>query len=118
MDRLSPETEENSFAGGGNPDEDDNDDVEAAMEADELLVFDPSLAPDDPNADPDQLSFLDHGDHLLGDPKDVSDGGGVGESSHLDELSLLGQYWWLASLPICVILLLQFMPLPNWLTGM
>lgn len=85
--------------------------MEAALEADELLVFDPSLAANDPNADPDQLSFLDTGIHEGdGTAKDESDGGEQDES-------LLGQYWWLASLPICVILLLQFMPLPNWLTG-
>ena len=115
LDRQSPETEENSFA-GGNPNNDDDDDVEAALEADELLVFDPSLAADDPNADPDQLSFLDTGDHLDEVSKDESDSSRH-EHGGLDEASLLTQYWWLACLPICVILLLQFMPLPNWFTG-
>ena len=100
----SPVTEENSVVegGGGTAGDDDEDSVEEAVEADELLVYDP--ASDDAS------------EPLHSDEADVGgiDGRAAGAA---DDVNLLSQYWWLASLPVCAVILVQFLPLPSWALG-
>ena len=97
----SPVTEENSVM-DGKADDDDEDSVEEAVEADELLVYDP--ASDDAS------------DPLHSDEADV--GGIDGQMAvAADDSNLLSHYWWLASLPICAVILVQFLPLPSWVLG-
>ena len=82
----------------GNAD-DDEESVEEAVEADELLVYDPAN---------DDASDLLHSD------SDEADGD---KSLAEADSNLLSQYWWMAGLPICSVLLIQFLPLPSWLLG-
>ena len=97
----SPVTEEHSVVGEGKTGEDDEDSVEEAVEADELLVYDPAND--------------DAGDPLQSDEADV--GGSDGATAAAEDASLLSHYWWVASLPICAIILVQLLPLPSWVLG-
>ena len=97
----SPVTEENSIVGGDKADDDDEDSVEEAVEADELLVYDPASD--------------DAGDPHHGDEADV--GGVDGQVAVTEDESLLSHYWWVASLPVCAVILVQFLPLPSWILG-
>lgn len=104
---LSPDNEaDTSLAGnvGPRPQDDDLEPVETALEADEMLVFDPSL-PDSRQSE----------DEILSD--DEPDAQNDSQEEHLGLTSLLSQYWWIASLPICILVLLQLLPFPSWLIG-
>ncbi|XP_059098666.1 testis-expressed protein 2-like isoform X2 [Tigriopus californicus] len=105
---LSPDTEADlSFAstsGLGHDHLDDFEAVETAMEADEMLVFDPSL--------PESLQSEDE---IL--PDDEPDAQNDSRPEHPGLTSLLSHYWWVASLPICILALLQLLPFPSWLIG-
>eukprot|EP00095_Tigriopus_kingsejongensis_P001879 snap_masked-scaffold70_size417918-processed-gene-2.2 protein:Tk01879 transcript:snap_masked-scaffold70_size417918-processed-gene-2.2-mRNA-1 annotation:"testis-expressed sequence 2 protein isoform x1" len=77
----------------------DTDQVETALEADEMMVFDPAQESLD-----DSLEGMDEAD-------------AEDSPQPPDTVSLFTEYWWVALLPICVILLLQFLPFPSWVTG-
>jgi hypothetical protein len=95
----SPETEDNSIIRGLGSIEDDS--VEEAVEADELLVFDPATAGGE-----DPLDEMIHADE--------SDGA-VDDDQH--QPGLLSQYWWIAALPLCLVFFIQLLPLPVWFVG-
>ena len=90
----SPETEENSMVQGGQ----DEDDIEEAIEADEMLVYDPDTS--DPSGG--EGFYSDEGD----------------DSPDAENVQEHGQIFWQAGLlPILVVLLIQLLPLPTWAVG-
>ena len=84
--------------------QDGEDEVEAGIEADEFVFV---KDPDTPISDEDKGTNGSVDAEVIVQPPDSY------SFWPLDNL----QYWWMAALPICVILLLQILPLPAWLIG-
>ena len=96
-DKISPDRESSPYQEG-------EDEVEAGIEADEYVFV---KDPDTPvNDDEKGTNGSVDAEVIVQTPETYS-------FWPLENL----QFWWMAALPLCVILLLQILPLPSWLIG-